>query len=92
MAGKPRLNKVIGLLEEGKPVFGTLVNNGNIDELVWAADAGYDFVGVETEHLGLDFPNLRISLQFLLNRRRIAAQDSLQADPTPFVSHITQHR
>ena len=85
MADNPRLNKVISLLEEGKPVFGTLVNNGNIDELVWAADAGYDFVGVETEHLGLDFPNLRISLQFLLNRRKIAAQDSLQADPTPFV-------
>ena len=33
MAHKPRLNKVIALLEEGKPAFGTFVSNGNLDGL-----------------------------------------------------------
>ena len=85
MAHKPRLNKVIALLEEGKPAFGTFVSNGNLDGLAHAAGAGYDFVFIENEHVGMDFSQLRISFQFLLSRGKIAAQGNLQADPTPFV-------
>ena len=85
MAHKPRLNKVIALLEEGKPAFGTFVSNGNLDGLAYAANAGYDFIFVENEHVGMDFPQLRISFQFLFSRGKIAAQGNLQADPTPFV-------
>ena len=85
MAHRPRLNKVIGLLEEGKPAFGTFVSNGNLDGLAYVADAGYDFVFIENEHVGMDFTDLRISLQFLLSRKRIASQGNLQADPAPFV-------
>jgi 4-hydroxy-2-oxoheptanedioate aldolase len=40
---------------------------------------------IEMEHEGLSFNNLRTSLQFLLNRKRVAGGDSLQADPTPIV-------
>ena len=85
MAHKPRLNKVIALLEEGKPAFGTFVSNGNLDGLAYAANAGYDFVFIENEHVGMDFSQLRISFQFLLSRGKIASQGNLQADPTPFV-------
>ena len=81
-----RLNKVIELLEQGKVVFGGgMVWTGNIDEVRDYADMGYDFIILETEHEGFDLPNLRLSLQFLLDRKRIAAGRNLQPDPVPFV-------
>jgi len=86
MADKIRYNKVIELLEQGKPVFCSgLVWNGNLDDLTFVADADYDMVIIEMEHEGLSFNNLRTSLQFLLNRRRIAEGAGLQADPVPLV-------
>ena len=85
MAGT-RYNKAIELLEAGQPVFGSgLIWNGNLDEMMYFADSDYDLVMIEMEHEGLSFNNLRASLQFLLNRRRIAGAGSLQADPTPVV-------
>ena len=81
-----RYNKVIQLLENDQPVFGTgLIWNGNLDEMTYFADSDYDLVMIEMEHEGLSFNNLRASLQFLLNRKRIAAAAGLQADPTPVV-------
>lgn len=81
-----RYNKVIQLLEEGKRVFGTgLIWNGNFDEMMYFADSDYDMVMIEMEHEGMSFNNLRASLQFLLNRKRIADAGGLQADPTPVV-------
>ncbi len=81
-----RYNKAIQLLEEGKPVFGTgLIWNGNLDEMMYFADSDYDMVMIEMEHEGLSFNNLRTSLQFLLNRKRVADAGGLQADPTPVV-------
>src|SRR6266478_226917 len=81
-----RLNKVIELLEQGKTVFGgAIVSPGNIDQAIAFGDMGYDFIIFEMEHEGFDFPNLRLSLQFLLNRRRIANGASLQPDVMPFV-------
>ena len=81
-----RYNKAIQLLEEGKPVFGTgLIWNGNFDEMMYFADSDYDMVMIEMEHEGFSFNNLRASLQFLLNRKRIANGGGLQADPTPVV-------
>ena len=81
-----RYNKAIELLEAGQPVFGSgLIWNGNLDEMMYFADSDYDLVMIEMEHEGLSFNNLRASLQFLLNRRRIAGAGSLQADPTPVV-------
>ena len=80
-----RLNKIIDLLQNEKPVIGTFVNNGNMDDLAFVTDAGYDFVIVENEHQGLDFPMLRLSLQSLLSRKKIVQSGTLQADPTPLV-------
>jgi 4-hydroxy-2-oxoheptanedioate aldolase len=81
-----RLNKVIELLEQGKVVFGGgMAWTGNIDEAMAFADLGYDFVIFEMEHEGFHLPGLRLSLQFLLNRKQIAAKGNLQPDTIPFV-------
>ena len=85
MPHNPRLNRLIELLEQEKPAFGTHVSNGNLDEIAHTATAGYDFVFIENEHVGMDFSQLRVSLQFFLNRRSILEQGSLQANPTPLV-------
>ena len=85
MPRNPRLNHLIELLEQGKPAFGAHVYNGNLDEIAHATTAGYDFVFIENEHVGMDFTQLRISLQFFLNRKSIHEQGSLQANPTPLV-------
>jgi len=81
-----RYNKVIDLLEQGKTVFASgLVWNGNVDDLTYVADSDYDMVMIEMEHEGLSFNNLRVSLQFLLNRQRIAEKGSVQPDVVPLV-------
>ena len=86
MAGVIRYNKVIDLLEQGKPVFCSgLVWNGNVDDLIYVADADYDMVIMEMEHEGFSFNNLRTSLQFILNRKRISGSGTVQADPVPLV-------
>ena len=86
MAGDIRYNKVIDLLEQGKPVFCSgLVWNGNLDDLIYVADADYDMVIMEMEHEGFSFNNLQTSLQFILNRKRISGSGTVQADPVPLV-------
>jgi 4-hydroxy-2-oxoheptanedioate aldolase len=40
---------------------------------------------IETEHVGFDFPTLRHSLQYLLNRKRLVEKASLQPDVVPLV-------
>ena len=79
MAEKMRYNKIIDLLEHGKPVFSTsTVPNGSLDDLTYIADADYDAVIIEMEHEGFSFTTLRASLQVLLNRKRIAEKGNLQ--------------
>lgn len=86
MAQTPRLNKVIELLEQGQVVFGGgMVWTGNIDEAMAFADMGYDFIIFEMEHEGFHLPGLRLSLQFLLDRKRLATQGNLQPAVIPFV-------
>ena len=86
MAEKVRYNKIIDLLERGKPVFSTsTVPNGNLDDLTYIADADYDAVIIEMEHEGFSFTTLRTSLQVLLNRKRIAEKGNLQPDVVPMV-------
>jgi 4-hydroxy-2-oxoheptanedioate aldolase len=86
MAEKIRYNKIIDLLEHGKPVFSTsTVPNGNLDDLTYIADADYDAVIIEMEHEGFSFTTLRASLQVLLNRKRIAEKGNLQPDVVPMV-------
>lgn len=86
MPRKPRLNKVIELLERKEPVFcAAVVPNGDTEQLTAMAASDFDMVMVETEHQGFDTTTLRQSLQFLLDRRRIAEKGNLQPDVVPFV-------
>ena len=80
-----RLNRIISLMENHKPAFGTFVSNGNLDEITESVDLGFDFVIIENEHAGMDFQDLRISLQFLIDRRRIQAGTINEFYPTPLV-------
>ena len=81
-----RYNKAIDLLDSGQTVFASgLIWNGNIDDLMFVADSDYDMVMLEMEHEGFNFDKLRLSLQFLLNRKRIAEQGNVQADLVPLV-------
>ena len=81
-----RYNKMIDLLEQGKPVFSSsTIWNGNLDDLIYIADADYDAVIIEMEHWGFGFETLRTSLQFLLNRKRVAEKGDLQPDVVPMV-------
>ena len=86
MAGKGRLNKVIERLGRGEVVFscGT-IPNGNYDDIMALSQSSYDLIVLETEHVGFDFPTLRHSLQYLVNRQRIVAKGSLQPDVIPLV-------
>ena len=81
-----RLNKVIALLEHGQAVFscGT-VPNGNYDDIMALSRSAYDLIVLEMEHLGFDFPTLRHSLQYVVNRKRIADKGNLQPDLVPLV-------
>ena len=76
----------IELLERGQTVFscGT-IPNGNYDEIMALSRSAYDMIILETEHLGFDFPTLRHSLQYLVNRKRIAEKGTLQPDVVPLV-------
>ena len=86
MPEKMRYNKIIDLLDHGKPVFSTsTVPNGSLDDLTYIADADYDAVIIEMEHEGFSFTTLRTSLQVLLNRKRIAEKGNLQPDVVPMV-------
>ncbi len=86
MPDKLRYSKVIELLEQDKPVFCSgLVWNGNLDDLTFISDSDYDMVIIEMEHQGFSFNDLRVSLQFLLNRGRLANKGDVQADLVPLV-------
>ncbi len=81
-----RYSKVIELLEQNKPVFCSgLIWNGSLDDLAFIGDSDYDMVIIEMEHQGFSFNDLRVSLQFLLSRQRMAEGGGLQADPVPMV-------
>ena len=93
MPSKVRYNKVIELLEQDKPVFSAgMVWNGNLDDLTFVADSDYDMLVIEMEHQGFSFNDLRVSLQFLLSRKRLAERANLQADPVPMVRIPTNFR
>lgn len=86
MPSNIRYNKIIDLLEQGKPVFSTsTVPNGSLDDLTYIADSDYDAVVIEMEHEGFSFDTLRTSLQVLLNRKRVAQKGNLQPDVVPMV-------
>src|SRR5207237_3510239 len=93
MAEKMRYNKIIDLLEHGKPVFSTsTVPNGSLDDLTYTADADYDAVIIEMEHEGFSFTTLHTYLQVLLNHKRTAEKGNLQPYVVPKLRIIQNAR
>ncbi|MGH9462766.1 MAG: HpcH/HpaI aldolase family protein [Vicinamibacteria bacterium] len=86
MQSRTHLNKLIGLLEAGQPVFAQgVIPNGSYDEMMAAGESNYDFVILDMEHLDFDLPALRHSLQYLLNHGRIVRSGSIAPDVVPLV-------
>lgn len=80
-----RLNKVIELIEAGQPAFGPFMTPGSIPDATWIASSNYDFVVYELEHSAFSLTDLRLSLQFMLDRRQIVESGSLAPQVTPMV-------
>lgn len=80
-----RLNKVIERIESGQRAFGTFMQAGSIPDAVWATHSGYDCVIYEMEHSPFNPSDLRLSLQFMLDRRQIFESDSIAPAVSPFV-------
>src|SRR5256886_16768977 len=84
MADIPRLNGAIKALESGKPTF-VPFTSGEISNALTISSAPYDGVVFEMEHNPYDIKALRDCLQYMLNRRQIAASGSIAPAVTPFV-------
>lgn len=83
MAG--HLNKVISIVEEGGVAFGPFMPPGSIPDAAWITTSPYDFVVYEMEHSPFNLSDLRLSLQFMLNRKQIADSGSVAPPVVPFV-------
>ena len=81
----PRLNKVIALLEKGKVAFCPFTDAGSVNEAYWAATSPWDGVIFEMEHSPFNPSDLRLSLQFMLNRKQIASSGSVAPAVVPMV-------
>lgn len=75
-----RMNRLIPLLQQGKPIFGNIVLAGAIPAAKQAAGAGWDFVGFDVLYSG---PELETSLQYLIDRKQLLAQGSLAPAVVP---------
>lgn len=80
-----RLNRVIDIISSGDVAFGPFIQAGSIPEAVTAAASPYDAVVYEMEHGIFDVSALRLSLQFMLDRRQIATAGSVAPAVVPFV-------
>jgi citrate lyase beta subunit len=78
------LNGAVAALAAGEVVFASFApaDTGNAQAM---AAGPYDVVVFEMEHNPFDVSALRTSLQFLLDRRAIAAQGDVRPQVTPFV-------
>ncbi len=84
MGELPRLNNVIGVLDQGKPAFVTFAN-ADIESAIAISTSKYDGVVFEMEHNPWDARALRDCLQYMLNRRQITQCGSLAPAVTPMV-------
>lgn len=78
-------NQAIQRLVDQEVVFCTTpVLNGNYSDFLTLSRSDFDMVIVEMEHQGFDFPILRTSLQYMVNRKMIH-QQGMVIKPAPFV-------
>jgi 4-hydroxy-2-oxoheptanedioate aldolase len=84
-AASPRLNRMIELWEQGKPVFGTFARFRDPDGALYYASTELDFVIFDTEHGPTDFNQLRVFLQFMVDKSRLLKKGNLQPNVVPLV-------
>ena len=80
----PRLNGAIRALSDGKPAF-TTFSAPEISAAQAISAAAYDAVVFEMEHGPYDTTTLRTCMQFMLDRKQIAASGSVAPAVAPFV-------
>ena len=82
MTDNQRLNGVIRAWEQGKPVFSAFAKLDK-QTAIEMADAPYDGIIFEMEHNPYDVAGLGDALQYMLNRKQIAASGSVAPAVTP---------
>lgn len=84
MPSTPRLNSLIGLLEQGRiPI--TAFSPPSIESAIALSATSYDGVVFEAEHNPYDISGLRDCLQYMLNRRQILERGSPAPAVTPLI-------
>ena len=78
-----RLNRMIELWEQGKPAFGSFARFRDAGGAQYYAGSQQDFVIFDLEHGPADFGELRIFLQFMLDRGALLKKGNLQPDVVP---------
>ena len=81
----PRLNGVIGALENGQVAITTFVSPPTIDNAIAVSGAPYDGAIFEAEHNPYNITELRNGLQYLLSRQQIVERGSIAPAVTPLV-------
>lgn len=78
-----RLNRLIELWEQGKPVFGGFARFRDVDGALYYASSQQDFVIYDLEHSPADFTQFRTFLQFMVDRGSVLAKGNAQPNVVP---------
>jgi 4-hydroxy-2-oxoheptanedioate aldolase len=78
-----RLNRMIELWEQGKPAFGSFARFRDADGALYYTASQQDFVIFDLEHGPADFSQLRVFLQFMLDRGSLLRKGNLQPNVVP---------
>jgi len=68
-----RVNKIVALLEAGKPVFGIFSGPKTPESAMAIAETEADFVFYSMERGPFDVPGMQVYMQFMMDRARLAA-------------------
>ena len=79
-----RINKVVELMEQGKPAFGVFSSNLSVRTGAAMASSGLDFVIIDLEHSPYDVTRLEGYLLGMINKREVA-KNGLQQRTVPLV-------
>jgi 4-hydroxy-2-oxoheptanedioate aldolase len=78
-----RLNRMIELWEQGKPALGSFARFRDADGALYYAATNQDFVIFDLEHGPADFAQLRVFLQFMLDRGALLRKGNAQPNVVP---------
>jgi 4-hydroxy-2-oxoheptanedioate aldolase len=81
----PRLNRVIDLFKQGKPAFGTFVQNFAVRTAMSVSRSDLDFILIDMEHAPYDVAQLQIFLMAMTDKQTILKKGNLQPNVVPMV-------